>query len=512
VITILGDSPLYLNVGDTFNDPGATAQDTPDGDLSTSIQTNSNVDTSLAGNYTVTYSVTDSDGNTASASRTVIVSDPGADILYEDAEDGNTDGWSVFDNNPAGATITNLYDTDKESYVIDLSGSGLDNMYILRKADGSYWGNRTNEIIEWTMKYNEPFEIDIKAETLQGTRHFIYTNAASDALGTGIYVRFGLSETAIDGTWRIFSRNLSDDLETAQPGNKLISIEDFRIRGSGRIDDIKTSGQHSYTPLTRVGYIKRSSEDAAILGDSEAIQYIEPNNEFAIVDDVKHQLYGLDLATSQVAWIIHDYDFGAYTQANPNGYEPLNLTCQRDSATGGFIGFCDPEAIAYDSLNDDLYLFTGNHPGELTTFRLSRNAPDQNFEISGWKRTEREHPSAIFINNQLYVTIIDTVSDEGKIASYNWETKTMGNVIFTIGHTIEDMAYSNGILWLLTAPNMLYKISFSDMRILDSYDMQAYDINDPRGVEVIGDKLYIGDGDDLRTDDLLHAIHIFELP
>ena len=74
------------------------------------------------------------------------------------------------------------------------------------------------------------------------------------------------------------------------------------------------------------------------------------------------------------------------------------------------------------------------------------------------------------------------------------------------------MAYANGVLWILTAPNMLYKISFSDMQILDSYDMEAYDIHDPRGVDVVNDKLYIGDGDDLRTDDLLHAIHVFELP
>jgi len=50
------------------------------------------------------------------------------------------------------------------------------------------------------------------------------------------------------------------------------------------------------------------------------------------------------------------------------------------------------------------------------------------------------------------------------------------------------------------------------MQILDVYDMRAYDINDPRGVEVVGNKLYIGDGYDFRTDVLKHAIHIFELP
>ena len=76
IITILGHNPLNLQVGDTFTDPGATAQDNVDGDLTASIQTNDNVNTSAAGSYNVTYTVSDTAGNTATASRTVVVSDP----------------------------------------------------------------------------------------------------------------------------------------------------------------------------------------------------------------------------------------------------------------------------------------------------------------------------------------------------------------------------------------------------------------------------------------------------
>ena len=73
LITLLGDNPLALNIGDTFTDPGATAIDNEDGDISASILTNSDVDTSVAATYTVTYTVTDSDGNTAFISRSVVV-------------------------------------------------------------------------------------------------------------------------------------------------------------------------------------------------------------------------------------------------------------------------------------------------------------------------------------------------------------------------------------------------------------------------------------------------------
>jgi len=75
IITLLGDNPLYLNVGDTFSDPGATASDSEDGDLTASIQSSSNVNTSAVGSYSVNYSVTDSDGNSATAVRSVVVQD-----------------------------------------------------------------------------------------------------------------------------------------------------------------------------------------------------------------------------------------------------------------------------------------------------------------------------------------------------------------------------------------------------------------------------------------------------
>ncbi len=139
VITLLGSNPMNLNIDDTFTDPGATAQDIPDGDLTASIQVSHDVDTSTAGTYTVTYSVTDSNGNTATASRSVVVSDTSAEVHTlqsrvsagsDDAEEradgsmylNSSDIELVFDYNlqtigirftgltiPENAMITNAY-------------------------------------------------------------------------------------------------------------------------------------------------------------------------------------------------------------------------------------------------------------------------------------------------------------------------------------------------------------------------------------------------------------------
>lgn len=63
-ITLLGDTPLLLNTGDTFTDPGATALDTQDGDLTAQITlTGDVIDTQTPGTYTRTYQVQDAAGN-----------------------------------------------------------------------------------------------------------------------------------------------------------------------------------------------------------------------------------------------------------------------------------------------------------------------------------------------------------------------------------------------------------------------------------------------------------------
>jgi hypothetical protein len=74
IITLLGDNPINITVGDTFIDPGATATDVEDGDLTGSIITTGTVDTAVVGAYTITYTVTDSGGLTDTKTRTVNVS------------------------------------------------------------------------------------------------------------------------------------------------------------------------------------------------------------------------------------------------------------------------------------------------------------------------------------------------------------------------------------------------------------------------------------------------------
>src|SRR5699024_8617648 len=53
VISLNGDNPMELEVGSTYDEPGATAEDNVDGDVSDAIEVSGDVDTSTVGEYEV---------------------------------------------------------------------------------------------------------------------------------------------------------------------------------------------------------------------------------------------------------------------------------------------------------------------------------------------------------------------------------------------------------------------------------------------------------------------------
>ncbi|MEO0322775.1 MAG: immunoglobulin-like domain-containing protein [Myxococcota bacterium] len=71
VITLRGNAQIEVAFGAVFGDLGAVALDEVDGELSVSVA--GDVDTSMPGTYQLTYTATDSDGNTATATRDVVV-------------------------------------------------------------------------------------------------------------------------------------------------------------------------------------------------------------------------------------------------------------------------------------------------------------------------------------------------------------------------------------------------------------------------------------------------------
>jgi hypothetical protein len=73
VITLVGNNPAELTVGESFIDPGATVRDNIDQNLPITV-VGADIDTRVAGSYTITYNAVDNAGNRASeVTRTVMV-------------------------------------------------------------------------------------------------------------------------------------------------------------------------------------------------------------------------------------------------------------------------------------------------------------------------------------------------------------------------------------------------------------------------------------------------------
>ncbi|MBR2603489.1 MAG: DUF5011 domain-containing protein [Bacilli bacterium] len=84
-IKLLGSETMTIAIGEEFKDPGATAYDKVDGDITKKIKAKGEVDVNTIGEYLITYTVSDKAGNSASKERKVIVKEG----EIEDGKDTN---------------------------------------------------------------------------------------------------------------------------------------------------------------------------------------------------------------------------------------------------------------------------------------------------------------------------------------------------------------------------------------------------------------------------------------
>lgn len=95
-IVLNGDEQVSFVQGEAWDDPGASASDNADGDLTGEIRVEGTVDGETPGTYTLTYVVSDKSGNQASVTRTVNVkttpeTDPAegkSKVIYLTFDDG----------------------------------------------------------------------------------------------------------------------------------------------------------------------------------------------------------------------------------------------------------------------------------------------------------------------------------------------------------------------------------------------------------------------------------------
>lgn len=135
VITLLGNNPMLFDIGEPYNEPGATATDNKDGDITDQIVINSDsVNTSVEGTYRVHYTVSDSSGNTAHEIRALFVGvDP----------DSIPPVITLLGDNPMTIEINDPYTEPGATAIDDVDGDISSKIVITGTVDNTKVGTYT---------------------------------------------------------------------------------------------------------------------------------------------------------------------------------------------------------------------------------------------------------------------------------------------------------------------------------------------------------------------------------
>jgi len=140
-ITILGNNPVNIKVGESYIEPGFSATDEKDGDITDKVIVTNNVDINKEGSYEVKYTVSNSDNQTVTIIRNVIIEKVNipvinlkgnASIILSLGESYVEPGFSATDEKDGDITdkviVTNSVNINKEgTYEVKYRVSNSDN-------------------------------------------------------------------------------------------------------------------------------------------------------------------------------------------------------------------------------------------------------------------------------------------------------------------------------------------------------------------------------------------------
>ena len=261
VLALNGATNIDLNVGDTYNEQGATASDNIDGNLTNAIVITENIDTNTAGIYTVNYNVSDAAGNAATqVSRTVIVNEVVIDgcangvntFPYTEGFEGNIGAWSQSSEDDINWTVLSGA-TPSSGTGPNAAIEGSSYLYVEASGDGTGYPNKRAVITSPCY--------DLSAEN-EANFSFSYHMFGAENMGTislEVSTNNGVNWTSIwnesgnkGNTWFAENINLSSYV------NKTIQLRFSSVTGTTWQADIALDNiqlTNGNTPLNNTGCV-----------------------------------------------------------------------------------------------------------------------------------------------------------------------------------------------------------------------------------------------------------------
>ena len=357
VITLTGDAEIKVKAGGAYTDAGATAVDHADGILTDDIVVGGDtVDTATVGTYTISYSVTDSDGNAALAvERDVIVEeDTGAPVITLTGE--SLVYWPV--DQPyvdAGAMAMDDHDGDLTGSImvseVDFAGLGTDSyslIYSVADLSGNSAAVTRTVIVEHDMT---PPVITLTGDDLVYVAlDTSYTDAGATVaddydgdLTDDIVADVSAVDTSTLGTYTV-TYNVTDSAgNSATEVTRAVSVEldviepVITLSGDGLV--LWQQLDHPYLDPGATAVDNYDGDLTANIVTSE-LGVFEPGT-FQITYNVSDAAGNAALEVTRTVIIVPDY--------TPPGIE---LTGDAEMSVGYLLTYDEPGAIAVDNIDD----------------------------------------------------------------------------------------------------------------------------------------------------------------
>lgn len=251
VITVLGDNPVSIFVGDTYSDAGSTATDAVDGNVTNNVVVTGLVNPNAPGTYTITYSVTDVAGNQAITTRTINVIDniapvitfnPTGNTIYAKSRSVviNVSDVGVIDNNslkyqwttsttqPLTDTFTTTF-TNGQSITTPVAVSGTYYLWAIAKDTAN------NQIISSSNAFNldnvKPLITRNGSATVTVSKGAVYSDAgatATDNIDASVVVNAsGTVNVNVIGTYTITYNATDTALNAATAVTRTVNVVDI---------------------------------------------------------------------------------------------------------------------------------------------------------------------------------------------------------------------------------------------------------------------------------------------
>ena len=235
--------------------------------------------------------------------------------------------------------------------------------------------------------------------------------------------------------------------------------------------------------------------------DNEGMAYVPRDGSIWIADDDSRSLYEINATTGALKRTINGSTLSATPRLGGGG-------------TAGPDRTRDLESLAYDQTNDVLYAFSGSccAVGVLpTAYRLRRVSgklqpdafqplPGSDFTAAAWNPADRK----------VYVGINSTFQ------SYDFASNRAGAPFSVSGvKGILGMDFTDDGKDMLVARDgtTVNRVAWSSRSLVSGWtlNLSSFGMLDTRAVEIVGDRMFVSDGYDLRApgDPRAHAIFVF---